>query len=89
MREYQSQTVRAVATCTCDRCRRRLTPDEDEWQERLSVDFVGGFDSVFGDGNAVSLDLWQHCVRQVLGVWLRITPPTDAEFPPRDAAPGS
>lgn len=89
MREYQSQPVQVVAACTCDRCQRRLTPDEIEWQERLSIEYVGGFDSVFGDGNAVSLDLCQHCVREVLGAWLRITPPADAKFPPFSAAPGS
>ncbi|MET2529923.1 hypothetical protein [Ralstonia pseudosolanacearum] len=76
MREYKRRTIQEVAACTCDRCKRRLTPDEPgEWQERLSVEHSCGFDSVFGDGNTVSLDLCQHCVREVLGEWLRILPP--------------
>jgi hypothetical protein len=36
---------------------------------------------VFGDGNTISLDLCQHCVREVLGQWLRIEPPVDAGGP--------
>nr|WP_231138467.1 hypothetical protein [Cupriavidus metallidurans] len=80
MREYQSRTIQELAACTCDRCQRRLTPDgPGEWQERLSFEHSCGFDSVFGDGNTVSLDLCQHCVREVLGQWLRITPPADID----------
>ncbi|GAA0833691.1 hypothetical protein [Cupriavidus pauculus] len=74
MREYHPRTIQELAACTCDRCKRRLTPDNGEWQERLSFDHACGFDSLFGDGNTVSLDLCQRCVREVLGQWLRIIP---------------
>nr|WP_237203814.1 hypothetical protein [Ralstonia solanacearum] len=74
MREYQPRTVQELAACTCDRCKRRMTPEDGEWQERLAFDHTCGFDSIFGDGNTVSLDLCQHCAREVLGQWLRITP---------------
>lgn len=76
MREYRARTIQVLAASTCDRCHRRLTPDDPgEWQERLSLDHSCGFDSVFGDGSTVSLDLCQHCVREVLGEWLRVGPP--------------
>lgn len=79
MREYKRRTVQEVAACTSDRCKRRLTPDKlGEWQERLSFDQSCGFDSVFGDGSTISLDLCQHCVLQVLGEWLRISPTSTA-----------
>lgn len=79
MREYKRRTVQEVVACTCDRCKRRLTADEPgEWQERLSFDQGCGFESVFGDGSTISLDLCQHCVQQVLGEWLRITPTSTA-----------
>lgn len=75
MREYRPVTAQQLAACICDRCRRRLTPDDPgEWQERLSFDHICGFDSIFGDGNTVGLDLCQHCVLEVLGQWLRVTP---------------
>jgi hypothetical protein len=75
MREYREKTVQEVAACTCDRCGRCMTPEDDEWCERLSLDWHGGFDSVFGDGTHVSLDLCQHCVRDTLGAWLRVDHP--------------
>ncbi|CAJ0683652.1 hypothetical protein N5I84_08590 [Ralstonia sp. CHL-2022] len=80
MREYRSVAARELAACTCDRCQRRLTPeDPGEWQERLSVDLPCGFDSIFGDGNVVRLDLCQHCVRDLLGEWLRIEVPEHSQ----------
>jgi len=82
MREYQSRTIQELAACTCDRCQRRLTPEEPgEWQERLSFDHSCGFESVFGDGNMVSVDLCQRCVQDVLSKWLRIGPSADGDEP--------
>jgi hypothetical protein len=77
MLEYQNSTVQEVAVCTCDRCQKRMTPDDHDsgWYERVSLSFRGGFDSIFGDGNEVSVDLCPQCVRDTLGAWLRITPP--------------
>jgi hypothetical protein len=74
----RNQVIKEVAACTCDRCGRRMTPDAAqpyEWAEKLSIAFRGGYGSVFGDGNDVSIDLCQHCVRDTLGEWLRIEPP--------------
>ena len=82
MREYQTRTTQELAAITCDRCQQRLTPDgSNEWQERLSFDHNCGFDSVFGDGNTVSLDLCQHCVWEVLGEWLCIGPSSNTGEP--------
>lgn len=43
--------------------------------EKLSLSFTGGYTSVFGDGAEISIDLCQQCLKDVLGPWLRITPP--------------
>lgn len=72
MLEYQNKTVQEVAACTCDRCQRRMTRDDPDWHEKLSVAFRGGFDSIFGDGCMVSIDLCQQCVKEALGPWLRV-----------------
>ncbi len=78
MREYRTRTISEVVATTCNRCQRHLSGDEPgEWQERLSFDHSCGFDSVFGDGNTISLDLCQHCVQEVLGQWLQITKSAD------------
>lgn len=82
MREYRTRTVSEVVASTCDRCQRRLTADHPgEWEERLSFDHSCGFDSVFGDGNTISLDLCQQCVQEVLGQWLQITKSADISGP--------
>lgn len=63
--------------CICDRCGRIIPPsDHTEDQERLAIDFTAGYAGVFGDGNHVRADFCQHCVKKVLGRWLRITPAT-------------
>ena len=50
MLEYQDKVIQEVVACTCDRCQRRMTADdgEFEWQERLSIAFRGGYGSIFG-----------------------------------------
>ncbi|MCK2127811.1 hypothetical protein MX652_14070 [Thauera aromatica] len=74
--------------CICDRCGRVMPPDDhDEYQERLSIDFRAGYGSVFGDGNQVQLDLCQHCVRKVLGRWLRVSDQACDEVPYRACQP--
>lgn len=63
-------------TLVCDRCGREMRKDAPdlEHQERLAIRFRAGSDSVFSDGALVESDLCQHCVREVLGPWLRVTP---------------
>ncbi|MEX3932163.1 hypothetical protein AB4Y32_10190 [Paraburkholderia phymatum] len=75
MLEFREKSVYEVSACTCDRCGRRMTPDDAdrEWHERVSIACHGGFHSIFGDGCAISVDLCQHCVRDTLGEWLRIS----------------
>lgn len=74
MLEYRDKVVQEIAACACDRCGRKLTPGDDDWHEKLSVEYRGGYYSVFGDGATVSIDLCQQCVGHALGPWLRICP---------------
>ncbi|MBB5503171.1 MbcA/ParS/Xre antitoxin family protein [Paraburkholderia sp. MM5384-R2] len=78
MREYRDRMVQEIAACTCDRCSQRMSPDDDqgEWYEKVSLDWRGGFGSVFGDGAHLSIDLCQQCLRDTLGSWLRVDPPS-------------
>ncbi|MEM5434706.1 hypothetical protein [Paraburkholderia diazotrophica] len=75
MLEFRKKSVYEVSACTCDRCGRRMTPDDTdwEWHERVSIACHGGFHSIFGDGCTISVDLCQRCVRDTLGAWLRIS----------------
>lgn len=62
-------------TIVCDRCSRelRMNAPDFEHQEHLAIRFRAGSDSVFGDGSLVEADLCQHCVKEALGPWLRVT----------------
>ena len=60
----------------CDKCGKRITPDDwIDWQEALQIRFTGGFGSVFGDEMSFRCDLCQHCVKDVLGEYIKdVTP---------------
>ncbi len=56
----------------CDRCERLADLGDMEFEEFVSIDRMAGYTSIFGDGHQVQLDLCQHCLKDVLGRWLRI-----------------
>lgn len=61
--------------------------DQDcEHQERIAVRFRAGYDSVFGDGSLVEGDFCQHCIKELFGAWLRVTP--DDPFEPKHGLAG-
>lgn len=70
---YQTVKVQRPATIACDKCGRTDDVGGMEAQEFLRHADGAGYGSVFGDGNRVEIDLCQHCVKEVLGPWLRVT----------------
>lgn len=72
MLTYKTVKTKVPDTISCDRCPRTDSVKGMEGQEFLRFSMGAGFGSVFGDGNLVSLDLCQHCVKEVLGEWLRV-----------------
>lgn len=76
MLEYQDRVVQEVATWTCDRCQRRITPDDLDWHGKLPIAFRGGYGSIFYDGCPVAKDLCQPRVNETLRPWLRIALPS-------------
>jgi hypothetical protein len=70
--EYRERTVYELIACRCNRCGRRLSIDDPDWQERVSLSWRGGYDSIFGDGADLSIDLCQQCVKEALGPWLQV-----------------
>lgn len=71
-REISAQEPVAII---CDKCGRRAESDLDhfEVQEYLSIDNIGGYGSVIGDGTRLQLDLCQHCVKELLLPYARIS----------------
>ena len=50
----------------CDKCKKEISNDI-ELQETHSINFIGGYGSVFGDGNKVECDLCQNCLKELIG----------------------
>ena len=75
MKEYGTIPTRLVTKLTCDVCKRVADKDDDIWefQEFSEISFTAGYGSVLGDMNNVAIDLCQHCLKEKLGPWLRIT----------------
>jgi hypothetical protein len=64
-----------VKTLRCDRCERTAEAGEPEFHEFTSIDFIAGYGSILGDGSSVELDLCQHCLKDTLGQWLKVSEP--------------
>ena len=63
--EREIQTLESI---TCDVCKNTIPLDDFvELQEMVSIEFVGGYGSVFGDGEQVSIDMCQGCFKEILG----------------------
>jgi hypothetical protein len=65
--------ITEVVSITCDKCKKEVTDDPMEAQEFISINIDCGYMSILGDGNRYSVDLCQHCVKEVLGPYLRLT----------------
>ena len=70
--------MRVEEAYECDVCHNIYTPlkgdptQEMEMEEFLHIHFVGGYQSIFGDGNQVDCDICQHCLKSLLGEYLRV-----------------
>lgn len=72
MKTFKLIPTETVSEITCDCCKTRFTANDAGWFEIRSIEFVAGYSSIFGDGNTISIDLCQDCLKQELGPWLRV-----------------
>jgi len=68
------ETVSVVHQIRCDRCDKEALRGEPGFAEMTSIGFDAGYDSIFGDGNRVEIDLCETCLHATLGTWLRVRP---------------
>jgi len=75
MKTYESQMIEesVLISVTCDVCNKTFKANDLEIQEFISIDFVGGYNSIFGDGTKVKGDICQHCLNLYLGPYLKKT----------------
>lgn len=51
-----------------------------------SIGFDAGYDSIFGDGNRVAVDLCETCLRDTVGAGLRVRTSADTSLATKLAA---
>ena len=67
-REIVEREMQTLESITCDVCKNTIPLDDFvELQEMVFIEFIGGYGSVFGDGDQVTLDMCQHCFKEKLG----------------------
>lgn len=80
------EAVSVVHQIGCDRCGKVAERGEPSFQEMQSIGFNAGYDSIFGDGSRVEVDLCEPCLRDTVGTWLRVTKPAGTSLVARPAA---
>jgi hypothetical protein len=72
MKRFEEKPAESLVSLKCDCCGRESRIGDDyEASEFVSLDFVGGYKSIFGDGTQVSIDICQYCLKDKLGTWLK------------------
>jgi len=73
MKNYISeiQTVLKVDSITCDVCKETFDNSFD-LQEFHTVNFVGGYSSVFGDEYHIKCDICQDCLLKMIEKYYRV-----------------
>ena len=74
LKEQETQAI--VSGFVCDRCGKTVSKKDNilEHQEGHHISFIGGYESVFGDGATVECDLCQQCLKVLIQDFCRIYP---------------
>jgi len=67
----ETHQVEKIEALVCDVCETEYD-DPMEMQEFLCYKDTAGYSSVFGDMNSLSLDMCQHCVKKILGKYIKV-----------------
>lgn len=72
-------TQKKIKSIQCDKCQTIYSVDDDilEIQEFHRIKFIGGYGSIFGDGDHIECDLCQRCFKEMIKDCHRIV---DREF---------
>jgi antitoxin CcdA len=79
-KKIKSYEALALESITCDVCGKEFfQPDYMEYnddlieiQEMTNIELSCGYGSIFGDGNTITLDICQHCLKEKLGNYLQL-----------------
>jgi antitoxin CcdA len=65
MKRFKEKIIHDVSAIKCDICK-IWYEDILELQEFTNIDRHCGYNSVFGDGEYLQIDICQHCLKQIL-----------------------
>jgi len=75
MKKYKEEYIKRefLDSIVCDICQTEYNYEQDELelQEFISINFTGGYGSIFGDGMNVKLDICQHCLYMLIGGYIK------------------
>ena len=74
MKKMRLKSIQEVSALVCDGCGREASSEDMEFGDFTCIGYVGAYNSIFGDGSHVSLDICQYCLKETLGEWLKISP---------------
>ena len=76
MKLYETiiQETEILKSIKCDVCEKEYDDIDDilELQEFLEWENSCGYNSIFGDGNRISIDICQHCQKNLLGKYIKV-----------------
>jgi len=61
-----------IASIVCDVCKKEFN-DLFEMQEFISINKNCGYESIFGDGSIIDIDICQCCFKELLAKYARIS----------------
>ncbi len=85
----QLKTIEAVSVVDqirCDRCGKEVELGEVGFAKMFSTGFNAGYNSIFGEGNRVEVDICEPCLQDTLGPWLRVKTPVETPLAKKLAA---
>lgn len=75
-----NETISVLKLIRCDRCGKEAKRDEVGFAAMTSIGLDAGYDSIFGDGNRVEVDLCEPCLKDTLGAWMRVSTPKETSL---------
>jgi hypothetical protein len=71
--ETKTVPIEEIVGKICDVCKTQIDAnDYFDFNEMVNVRFTGGYNSIFGDGAKVEIDICQICFKEKLGEYVRI-----------------
>lgn len=75
MQKFKEKKIESLHELICDVCKRSALVHGNDYEaaEFVSINYTGGYKSIFGDNTKICIDICQYCFKDKLGTWLQIS----------------